>query len=221
MICSNCGIIVSEENRFCHNCGAPLMPAVPVRKGTHLIPILIMAVLAIAGTVLFFLAPAPKVSDTPWFEMWNGALVFYEDDYTGPAELQVPAVVDGRDVIHLGTECFADCDDLTTVILPDCLESVGRRAFADCDNLRGIFIPEQVTEIGPEAFADCESLEAVSIPGSVMYVYNDAFDDCDSLRFIFYQGTYDEWLAVFGSYTPETVTISCADGNYSQGRRVP
>lgn len=220
MICPNCGIPVPEGSRFCHNCGAPLMPAAPVRKGTHLIPILIMVVLAIAGTALFFLAPAPKVSDTPWFDMWKGALVYYDAYYNGPEELEVPAVIEGHQVTSLAAECFADSNSFTTVLLPDSLEKVSRRAFANCDQMRGIFIPEQVTEIGAEAFEDCDSLEAVSIPGSVMYVYNDAFDDCDSLRYIFYQGTYDEWMAVFGSYTPETVTISCADGNYYQGRRV-
>ena len=221
MLCSHCGASCPEGSHFCPVCGAPLAAETSVRKGSHRVPMLIMTLLAVLGTVLFFLLPASAPSDTPWFGIRGGSLTFYESRYTGPEELEVPVWIDGQEVTRLADECFAGCDSLTTVILPDSLESIGWWAFENCTALRGIFIPEGVTEICGQAFAGCTALEAVSIPGSVDYVYNDAFDGCDSLRFIFYLGTYDEWLAVFGKYTPENVTICCTDGNYCQGRRVP
>ena len=41
--------------------------------------------------------------------------------------------MNGTEII--GTNAFCGCDDLTSVTLPDTIESIGIAAFDDCDNI--------------------------------------------------------------------------------------
>lgn len=54
MICPNCQTEYPEEYRFCSACGAPLES---VRKGSHWVPIVIMAGLTMVGITAYFLIP--------------------------------------------------------------------------------------------------------------------------------------------------------------------
>lgn len=53
---------------------------------------------------------------------------------------------------------FFECRNVTKVILPDDLESIGVSAFRMCDQLPSVFIPESVMTIGKYAFAYCYSI---------------------------------------------------------------
>lgn len=55
---------------------------------------------------------------------------------------------------------------LTTVVLPQCLESIGSQAFFACDGLREITIPSTVKRIGDAAFSGCKAVETLTIEGS-------------------------------------------------------
>ena len=56
---------------------------------------------------------------------------------------------------------------LTSVILPELLESIGRSAFEDCSNLSTINLPSSLEYIGPSAFRGCSRLKSVSIPKGI------------------------------------------------------
>lgn len=221
MYCPNCGAFCDTGCRFCGNCGVSLQAEAPTKIGTHLVPILILIAMSVLGIVLFFAIPMQPLSDTPWFEMSGNQLSFIETDYSGSSELQVPDSISNRDVQFLSPGCFADCDDLTTVILPDSLLAISLSAFEDCDSLRGIFIPQQVSVIDDYAFAGCTDLEAICIPSSVSYISPTAFSGCTALQHIFYDGTYSQWQFLYGRFTGENMNIYCTDGNYCQGIPIP
>lgn len=197
---------------------APVVSA-PGMKGTHWIPIVIMAILSLIGFGLFLGIPnatAPE-SDTPWFRNEDGVLYFDESLYEGSGELEVPEYVDGKPVTSLGKKCFAGCDSLTTVVLPDTLITIEDRAFANCTSLRGIFIPESVATIGKNAFSKCTSLEAVSIPESVNEIKSGAFDGCSSLKYIMYDDTCEAWAALYSELIGPETEVHCTDGTHPQG----
>lgn len=199
---------------------APLPPEEPQPKGALWPPLLIMAVLLGIGLLLFYLIPgntaAPSTqSAAPWFTVEDGVLYFDESKYSGPEELTVPATVDAQTVYALSDGCFADCDQFTTVYLPDTLTIIGEGAFYDCENLRGISIPQQVTAIGEMAFFNCAELEAIHISSSVQKMGSGVFDGCGDLRYIFYSGAIDQWRSLYDEFINGQVAIYAADGTYA------
>ena len=245
MLCPNCGCDAPEGAGFCPGCGSKMpapftaepasmpepVPAAPVpgKKGTHRVPIIIMALLCVLGLSLFFAlpydseVPVPEApdSETPWFSNDGGTLHFYEELYKGSPELTVPDIVDGIPVTALGSDCFAYCDSLTTVILPESLETIHSGAFAGCTAMRGIFIPEGVTYIGRGAFLNCAALEAICIPESVERIEAGAFDNCISLRYILYSGTHSSWTALYSNYIALETQVYCSDGTFVHRRTSP
>ena len=62
------------------------------------------------------------------------------------------------------------------------LKSIGDSAFWDCENLTSITIPNSVTEICFGAFFGCSSLTSITIPDGVTSIGDNAFNRCSSLK---------------------------------------
>lgn len=129
-------------------------------------------------------------------------------------KLVVKGEVGGHDVVSIDHYAFAGTmtpdgtvdrrSDISSVILPEGLESIGQRAFyyndleeADlppsvryvqdeafraCYGLLDAEFPPNLTYIGFEAFRDCRSLTELTIPNTVGYIGGGAFYICDGLR---------------------------------------
>lgn len=82
----------------------------------------------------------------------------------------------------LGDYAFYNCKNLEVVILPEHLSSIGKSAFCYCSKLKSISIPDHVTSIGTSAFYRCSSLNSVSIGSAVVMIENMAFYGCTSLE---------------------------------------
>lgn len=59
------------------------------------------------------------------------------------------------------------CNDLTSVVIPDSVTSIGASAFYNCSNLTSIKIGDNVTSVGDYAFYGCSNLKSVAIPDEV------------------------------------------------------
>lgn len=72
-------------------------------------------------------------------------------------------------------------ENLTRLVLPDKLTSIGIRAFYKCKNLSGsLIIPEGVIDIQQGAFTGCESLTgSLSLPTTLKYIGNNGSEDID------------------------------------------
>lgn len=64
-------------------------------------------------------------------------------------------------------EAFMGCTELTEVVIPEGVTSIGNFAFDGCSSLESITISESVTSIGNYAFRDCAKLTSIIIPDSV------------------------------------------------------
>ena len=221
MKCPYCGAFYHEDQRFCGYCGGALL--YKEKKGTHLVPILILLALSVLGICIYFAfplsvpepPPAEVIDEGSWFTAEDGNLRFDSEAYTGSGQLEIPKRVDGEWVEWIDDSCFADCDMLTEILLPGTVRHIGTAAFADCDSLRGIQLPDGLITLGRECFRSCDRLEAVHIPDSVNFIGADTFAGCDSLRYIFYDGTQQKWRQVCGQDLGPNVTIICTDGSYS------
>ncbi len=214
MTCPNCQNLCGETDSFCFRCGTPLTPPAP-KKGRHVIPIALLILMSALGIILFFAIPlddAPAASDTPWFTIVAGTLYFNGELYTGGTELSVPDTVNGQSVKAIGEGCFADSAELTAVVLPDSVISIGHYAFSGCTALRGIHLPEGLVTIGTGAFQGCVALEAITIPSTVLSIGEYTFDACGKLFYIFYNGEFSGWEALYSGYITPYTQVACTDG---------
>jgi hypothetical protein len=84
-------------------------------------------------------------------------------------------------VTSIGDEAFGGCTGLISVTIDNGVTNIGNYAFSSCSNLPSITIPDSVTNIGEYAFYNCKSLNRIDIPDSVTTIGKDAFRDCEGL----------------------------------------
>jgi hypothetical protein len=120
---------------------------------------------------------------------WCG-INYSADEYANPLyyahhlylnDIEVTNLVIPGTVTSIGDLAFADCYGLTSVTIPNSVTSIGDLAFADCHGLTSVAIPNSVTSIGGEAFINCSGLTSVSISNSVTEISDGAFYGCDGL----------------------------------------
>ena len=132
-----------------------------------------------------------------WFtDTSDGFRFFYDGEqgylmgYLGTeTEIELPAsftAYNGTFVenYEIYESAFAYCSDLTSIIIPDSVTSIGYQAFDGCSGLTSITIPDSVTSIGGSAFWGCSSLTSITIPDSVTSIGLWAFSRCSGLTSI-------------------------------------
>lgn len=102
-------------------------------------------------------------------------LTSYEGNVT------IPSVVYGYSVIKISYRSFRRTD-ITSVVIPDGIESIDAEAFEQCYKLTSVVIPDGVKTIRDEAFKTCTALEHVEIAGSVQNIFSEVFKNCSKLQ---------------------------------------
>ena len=100
----------------------------------------------------------------------------YSDENTEITDLVIP-----NSVTSIGQYAFVGCSGLTSVTIPNSVTSIGYQAFKGCSSLTSVEIPNSVTKIQEYAFSGCSGLTSVTIPNSVTSICNYAFVGCSSL----------------------------------------
>lgn len=118
-----------------------------------------------------------KIDDTEYtgakyfeFNKDTGTITKYSTD--GPKDIVIPIEIEGVDVISIGDYAFNQ-SDLTSVIIPEGIETIGDYAFG-LNNLTSLIIPEGVETLGNYAFEN-NSLISVILPKSIKSIGEDAF----------------------------------------------
>jgi hypothetical protein len=75
-----------------------------------------------------------------------------------------------------------DWKTVVSVVIPECVTSIGKRAFMYCAALQSVLIPGGVTRIGGHAFWCCSALQSVVIQGGVTTIGSGAFSCCSALQ---------------------------------------
>ena len=117
------------------------------------------------------------------FENLQEVIDGYENiNYRG--EIVIPETVkyDGSvfTVTKIGDYAFF-CTDITSVIIPKSVISIGESSFQACNKLKKVTIPESVVSIGQYAFTGCTSIVSIELPNSVKDIGEFAFKYCDNL----------------------------------------
>ena len=99
--------------------------------------------------------------------------------------IELPSSVDGYVVAGFGG-IFANTD-VSEIVIPVGVTSIGSYAFNNCQNLSKITFEEesQLRFIGEYAFSNCLSLTSIDIPSNVVTIEEGAFDWCRNLNRVF------------------------------------
>lgn len=99
------------------------------------------------------------------------------------------------------TSIFAKCTQLTNVILPSTLTTIGKYAFANCSSLTSITIPSSVKTIGAYAFYSCSGF--ISIKLDSQNIGEKAFSSCKSLTAV----TFTSNVKMISSYVFQNCNV--------------
>ena len=87
-------------------------------------------------------------------------------------------------VTIIGWAVFADCTRLTSISIPNSVETIRDGAFQSSTSLTSINIPNSVTSLGEGAFFGCTGLPSVTLGNSMLNISPYAFASCTSLTFV-------------------------------------
>lgn len=122
-------------------------------------------------------------------KLYEGYYSAYYEKYTPgndvSGEIIIPAVVKNNNteytVISIGHYAFAGCSGLTSVSIPNTVETIEYRAFIDCTGLTSVTIPHSVTSMDYGAFSGCTGLTSVTLSESLTSIGERAFSGCTGL----------------------------------------
>ena len=114
---------------------------------------------------------------------------------------------DTSNPLYRSSHLYINGEEVTDVVIPESITSIGNKAFLGCRGLTSVTIPNSVTNIGYSAFGSCTGLTSIIIPNSVDSLAG--FDDCSSLISITIPNsvTYIGWKAFMNCVGLTSVTI--------------
>lgn len=98
-----------------------------------------------------------------------------------PIREQITRVILPQGLTSIGELAFYDCSRLTAVDIPDSVTSIGEFAFTTCDRLALVDLGSGLTHIGNGAFYSCRKLTGIRLPAGLVAIGSEAFYDCSSL----------------------------------------
>jgi len=121
------------------------------------------------------------------FSKSNGSSIFDTIYFACDNSVAIPT---DPSIKHIYEYCYKGCN-ITSLTIPNNIQTIGTEAFAECESLRNIVIPSSVTQIVGHLFEGDVSLETVTLPKTLTLIDSYAFWNCWSLKNVIYDG--GEW----------------------------
>ena len=115
------------------------------------------------------------------FENYNSNPLIYAGHLYSDETTEITNLIIPNSVTSIGDNAFFNCSGLTSVTIPNSVTSIGNGAFSGCSGLTSVTIPNSVKNIGGSAFSYCSGLTSVTIPNSVTSIGSSAFAYCSGL----------------------------------------
>ncbi len=141
------------------------------------------------GDMAFYNCSGLKKVIVPDIAAWcriefNGALsnpLYYAKHLYCDETTEITNLIIPNSVTSIGDWAFGRCSGLTSVTIPNSVTSIGEYAFYYCSGLTSVTIPNSVTSIGNHAFYGCSGLTSVTIGNSVTSIGTAALYGCSGL----------------------------------------
>ena len=150
-----------------------------------------------------------------YYDIVNGKAVVVTGDVGYSGDVVIPETVEYYGhyyvVDSIGSNAFDNCDELTSVRLPEGLKAIGENAFYSCSGLTSISFPSSLRHIDTYAFSGCSSLTSLSFPEGMTQIGNGAFYGCGRLETISFPSTMKsiDWSAFCIRYGNDYGVCTC------------
>ena len=98
-------------------------------------------------------------------------------------DVTIPSTYQGVTVTSIAARAF-ESSSVTSITLPDSINSIGEYAFRSCSNLTSVNLPEGITDLPKYLFFSCSSLTGISLPSTLKSIGEHAFSYCTQLTLI-------------------------------------
>lgn len=119
---------------------------------------------------------------------FDGDIIEIKDGYDHGNDIRsafyhsdITSIILPNSVTSIGGSAFSGCTGLTSITFPNSVTSIDYYAFENCSGLTSITIPNSVTSINGYAFAGCNGLTSINIGNSVTSIGGQAFLNCTGL----------------------------------------
>lgn len=94
----------------------------------------------------------------------------------------------------IGDSAFLSCTILNTISIPNVI-SIGNSAFNGC-SFEILYLPDSLISVGEYAFANNTSIYSLHFNHDIQTVGQQIFKNCTALKYVYYDGTYNEWVSI-------------------------
>lgn len=149
--------------------------------------------------------------------------------YQGTITIPSSITVNGNtmSVVGITESAFMNCTQLTKLVVPATVKSIGKMAFYKCQMLEETNIPEGVTELPDYCFAGCSALQAIELPKTMARLKRFAFASCSKLKQVTIpdgmtaldDSVFYNCSGLVTAYLPESMT-TLGDGSFAGCRNM-
>jgi alpha-tubulin suppressor-like RCC1 family protein len=115
----------------------------------------------------------------------------------------------------IGNYGFSQCNSLAEIDLTY-IKSIGDNAFADCSNISTLIIEDQCTSIGASAFANCSSVSMIRFVGNYPTIGTNAFSGLASDAVIYFNPEKTGWTNYATINGVSTIALVYISGTFTQ-----
>lgn len=129
-------------------------------------------------------------------------------------KLNLSSVVFPTSLKSIGICAFEGCSKLESITIPSSIRKIEGASFKDCIALKSLTIPSTVDTIDNQAFAGCKGLTSLKLPPTLSYIGSQAFANCIGLTSVTIPPSLTALGSAFAYCTgltqitiPESVTV--------------
>ena len=143
---------------------------------------------------------------------WVNGIKYDENNRAVEADRGITAAYIQPGTKVIGCCAFHNCTELTSLILPDELESIEDEAFYGCIGLKTLALPAGIVRIGSNAFAECRNLRTANLPDDLLRLGINAFRGCPLENVSWKENGLTYWQNVLTGADKDITSARIKDG---------
>ena len=112
----------------------------------------------------------------------SGLVLTVADKEKLPKNVVIPSEINGKPVVSLNMRAFFQCENITSVYIPDSVTKLGSSDFYSCVNLERVRLSTNIETLTPLSFFNCKKLKNIELLMGLKQISGSVFQGCASLE---------------------------------------